>query len=107
MYFNVSNNQNEDEEAGSLQNKLDTLSFDVRLKGVEIKKLEESNNTLKNQTHGLKEEVKKLEDKLSTQSSTTAALKQQVKFFQAESKDVIKSKNEAKRLKNQLETLQK
>ena len=67
------------EDADTLQNKLDNVQFQVRLKDTEMSKLSDRNKELEGLLKGQKDEIKKLDTDKKHYKSQTESLKQHVK----------------------------
>ncbi|KAF5280906.1 hypothetical protein FQR65_LT03055 [Abscondita terminalis] len=78
----------------TLQDKIDRLNFNLKLKDMDIKNAQESHKIAAQQNSGLKEEVKTLEQQNRTLESTMEALKSQVVFFKTKSKELTKIQEE-------------
>ncbi|KAJ8673761.1 hypothetical protein QAD02_005023 [Eretmocerus hayati] len=104
IYFNIFNTECIKEDSFTLQQKIDSLSFQNKLKETDLKNCREENVILKKQNSGLREEVKKVENELSHKNSVVHALKEQCQHFKELSDDTSGLKRENNHLKRLLET---
>ncbi|XP_042232532.1 E3 ubiquitin-protein ligase TRAIP-like [Homarus americanus] len=93
-------------DPATLQQQIDGLKFQIRLKEQETKNLNESNEKLTTQQRAIREEYKTIESQLHTKETTILALKTQLKFMDRITKEAQKAKEEAKNLRGQLKDLQ-
>lgn len=105
IYFNFSNNDTIKEDATCLQQKLDNLTFQVRLKDKNISNLTESNEKLEKMTTGLRQEVRKIESEMNGKNSAIHALKEQIKFYKQRCLDTESYVRENECLKKRLDNL--
>ncbi|XP_011502587.1 PREDICTED: E3 ubiquitin-protein ligase TRAIP [Ceratosolen solmsi marchali] len=104
LYFNFSNTEIVKEDSFTLQQKVDTLSFQIKLKETEYKNCSEENVVLKRQNSGLRDEVKKTESEINQKNSVIYALKEQSQYFKRKCQDFEKIQEEKIKLENKLET---
>ena len=84
IYFTEGVDVSSQLDSNALQNKLDSLTFQVRCSETEKKKLQEQVNELTAHKIGAKEEMKSLEQKLRNSKDDCASFKNQVKILQSE-----------------------
>ncbi|XP_045581551.1 E3 ubiquitin-protein ligase TRAIP-like [Procambarus clarkii] len=106
LYFDTGGTDTSQVDPDTLQNHIDGLKFQVRLKDQEIKNLKDSNSTLTKQTKGLREECKKVESQVQVKETTIMALKTQLQFMDRITKEAQKAKDETKSLREHLKVLQ-
>ncbi|XP_001599984.1 E3 ubiquitin-protein ligase TRAIP [Nasonia vitripennis] len=94
VYFTSSNADVIKEDSCTLQQKVDSLSFQVELKKKELSNCREENVTLKRQNSGLREEVKKNESIINDKNAVIRAMKEQNQYYQAKFDDYNKIKSE-------------
>lgn len=105
IYFNFSNNDSIVEDASVLQQKVDNLMFQVKLKDKEISNLREDKNKAERKVAGLRMEISDVEREINSKNSAINSLKEQIKFYKLQCQDVDTHKNEVERLKKHLESL--
>ncbi|KAL0128127.1 hypothetical protein PUN28_003407 [Cardiocondyla obscurior] len=105
IYFNFSNNESILEDPVSLQTRIDSLNFQLKLKQKDVDDLKGENEKLGKQTSGLRHEVRKIENKIVSKDSVIFALNDQIKFFKQECSDMKNYKEENIQLKKELENL--
>ncbi|KAL6267590.1 hypothetical protein P5V15_000664 [Pogonomyrmex californicus] len=105
IYFNFSNSDSIVEDATSLQEKIDNLTFQVKVRDENLKKLTKANEKLEKQTTGLRHEVRKVESEMSSKNNAIHALKEQIKFCKQQCSDIDNYKKENAHLKKNLEHL--
>ncbi|KYN34496.1 TRAF-interacting protein [Trachymyrmex septentrionalis] len=105
IYFNFSNNDSIVEDAASLQNKLDNLNFQLKLKDKNLSNLTEDNGKLKHQTAGLRNRVYEVESEVAILNSVTRALKIQVKSYKEQCSNAENDRKENEELKKKLKFL--
>ncbi|XP_011065009.1 PREDICTED: E3 ubiquitin-protein ligase TRAIP-like [Acromyrmex echinatior] len=105
IYFNFSNNDNIAEDAASLQNKIDNLNFQLKLKDKNLSNLTEDNDKLKNQTAGLRHKIYEVESEIVNKNSAIHAFKDQIKFYKQQSSNAENDRKENEELKKKLKFL--
>ncbi|KAG5318644.1 TRAIP ligase, partial [Pseudoatta argentina] len=105
IYFNFSNNDNIAEDAASLQNKIDNLNFQLKLKDKNLSNLTEDNDKLKNQTAGLRHKIYEVESEIVNQNSAIHAFKDQIKFYKQQCSNAENDRKENEELKKKLKFL--
>ncbi|XP_054278073.1 E3 ubiquitin-protein ligase TRAIP-like [Macrosteles quadrilineatus] len=104
VYFSVPSNFNcSQDDASALQNKVDSLNFQIKLKDTDLKNQKEDNDKLKFQTKGLREEVKKMRDELNIHQQQTYSYLEKIKTLKRECKQLNEYKLEADELRKQLD----
>ncbi|XP_071534937.1 E3 ubiquitin-protein ligase TRAIP-like [Panulirus ornatus] len=106
LYFDTSGADATQLDPDTLQQQIDNLKFQIRLKEQEIRTLKESTATLTKQNRALKEEYKTVESQVKVKETTNLALKTQLQFMDRITKEAQKAKEEAKSLRGQLKVLQ-
>lgn len=106
IYFNFSNNDNIVEDATSLQNQLDNMIFQLKLRDNEITDLKSTKKKLEKQTSGLRQEVKNVESQLHGKDSAIHSFQTQIKFYKQQCAEIDEYKTDNKRLKEKVEHLQ-
>ncbi|KAL7298325.1 hypothetical protein TKK_0008671 [Trichogramma kaykai] len=104
IYFNFANTEAVKEDSFTLQQKLDSLSFQVKLKETENKNFKSELHTLKKQNSSLREEVKKRESEVKKQISAIHALKDQTAHFRSQCQDYDNVCREKERLQKKIDT---
>ncbi|XP_067004019.2 E3 ubiquitin-protein ligase TRAIP [Anabrus simplex] len=105
IYFNILNNGTT-EDPSVLQHRIDSLTFQLRMKDTDIKNANEKNELLNKQNKGLREEIKKLEGKVREEASNVAVLREQTQCLRKQTKEAEKAVNECKNLRKHVEFLQ-
>ncbi|KAG8239442.1 hypothetical protein J437_LFUL017435 [Ladona fulva] len=105
VYFNVANIDGADDPS-SLQNKIDNIKFQVKLKEIDIKNLKEANSDLTSKNKALRGEVRDVEEKLATANSAILSLKGQIRNLKVQNQRIEELKEENKALQGQLSTLE-
>lgn len=103
LYFNFSNTESVTEDSFTLQQRVDNLLFQVKLKEKEIANFHADNDTLKKLNSGLRREVKRVENEVQQKNSAIHALKEQTIYFKHQSLETDSLKDENARLKARLE----
>nr|XP_012216897.1 PREDICTED: E3 ubiquitin-protein ligase TRAIP-like isoform X2 [Linepithema humile] len=106
IYFNFPNNDSFVEDATSLQNKLDNVTFQLKLKDNVINNLTENKQELEKQTSGLRQEVKNVERELKSKDAAIRALQTQIKFFKQQCAELDECRKDYEQLKEKVENLQ-
>ncbi|XP_069681479.1 E3 ubiquitin-protein ligase TRAIP-like [Periplaneta americana] len=104
LYFNVATCEPE-EDASLLRNKIDSLTFQIRLKDQDIKNVSEENKKLNTQNSGLRDEIKSQEKDIRTLKSTLSAQREQIKHLQTQTKAIEDAQDEARRLRKEFNDL--
>lgn len=107
IYFNFSNNDSIKEDATSLQNRIDNLTFQLKVKETNINNLTKANEKLEKQTTGLRREVRNVENEIIGKNSAIHALKEQIKFCKQQCSDADNFRRENDYLKKNLDHLKK
>lgn len=107
IYFNYANIEVIKEDSFTLQQKVDSLSFQLKLKETEAKNNKDELASLKKQNIGLRDEVKRTESEINEKVSAYHALKEQIAYFKNRSHEYDKLKEQNKRLCKTLETYDK
>ncbi|XP_071575097.1 E3 ubiquitin-protein ligase TRAIP-like [Temnothorax nylanderi] len=105
IYFNFSNSDSTAEDAASLQNRIDSLTFQLKLRDENLNKLTEANGKLETQTAGLRQEVRNVESEMKGKNSAILALKEQIKFYKQQCSDANNYRKENEHLKKNLQHL--
>ncbi|XP_071570158.1 E3 ubiquitin-protein ligase TRAIP-like [Temnothorax nylanderi] len=105
IYFNFSNSDSIAEDAASLQNRIDGLTFQLKLRDENLNKLTEANGKLETQTAGLRREVRNVESEMKGKNSAILALKEQIKFYKQQCSDANTYRKENEHLKKNLQHL--
>ncbi|XP_018047569.1 PREDICTED: E3 ubiquitin-protein ligase TRAIP-like [Atta colombica] len=105
LYFNFSNNDSIAEDPASLQNKIDNLNFQLKLKDKNLSNLTEDNDKLKNQTAGLRHRIYEVESEVINQNSAIHAYKDQIKFYKQQCSNAENDRKENEELKKKLKFL--
>ncbi|XP_071647222.1 E3 ubiquitin-protein ligase TRAIP [Temnothorax longispinosus] len=105
IYFNFSNSANIAEDTASLQNTIDSLTFQLKLRDENLNKLTEANGKLETQTAGLRQEVRNVESEMRSKNSAILALKEQIKFYKQQCSDANNYRKENEHLKKNLQHL--
>ncbi|CAL7944862.1 unnamed protein product [Xylocopa violacea] len=103
LYFTFSNNEAVEPQGPALQEKVDSLKFQILLKEKDIQFHSSNNVTLKKQNAGLKQEVRKVESEINQKNAAIHALKEQIKYFKEQSACCDELKRENVRLKSKIE----
>jgi len=90
-------------DAGALQNKIDSLKFDLRMANTDKKKLGEERDSLAAKNLALKEDAVRSERTKNEAREETSNLKTQMRYMQAEKHAYKKAKEESAELREQLE----
>ena len=109
IYFTEGVDVSSQLDSNALQNKLDSLTFQVRCSETEKKKLQEQVNELSAHKIGAKEEMKSLEQKLRNSKDDCASFKNQVKILQSENqrkKDAVRKAAELEEKLKKFETIE-
>jgi len=109
IYFTEGVDVSSQLDSNALQNKLDSLTFQVRCSETEKKKLQEQLSELTAQKIGTKEELKTLEQKLRNSKDDCDSYKNRVRILQAENqrkKDAIRKANELEEKLKKFETIE-
>ncbi|XP_017781704.1 PREDICTED: E3 ubiquitin-protein ligase TRAIP [Nicrophorus vespilloides] len=106
IYVNLQTTEGISEDIGTLQNRVDSLQFQVKLKDLDIKKYTEQASKYKSQNAGLRKELTDLENKVRTLESVIRALKEQVQFFKDKSRENDRVNDEMLRLKERLKAME-
>lgn len=93
------------EDADTLQNKLDNVQFQVRLKDTEMSKLSDRNKELEGLLKGQKDEIKKLDTDKKHYKSQTESLKQHVKMLNEERRKYDEAMKETQELRLKLDKM--
>jgi len=93
------------EDATALQQKVDNMTFQVKLKDKDISNLTETREKLENMIAGLRTEVKRVESEMNSKNCVIHALKEQIKFYKVQCQDMDGQKKELERLKKNVENL--
>jgi len=91
------------EDAGALQNKIDSLKFELRMANTDKRKLSEERDSLAAKNLALKEDAVRSERTKNEAREETANLKTQMRYMQAEKHAYKKAKEESAELREQLE----
>ncbi|KAJ8916316.1 hypothetical protein NQ315_005011 [Exocentrus adspersus] len=106
VYFNLTNTEGVAEDAGTLQNKLENVQFEMQLKDNDIKLYTHKYKKAKHQVDGLREEVTKLESKIREYESSIHALKDQISYFKSKARESEKLSEEVVKLKNSIKDME-
>jgi len=93
------------EDATTLQQKVDNMTFQVKLKEKDINNLTETRDKLQNMVVGLRTEVKRVESEVNSKNCVIHALKEQIEFYKVQCQDMDSQKKELERLKKNVEDL--
>ncbi len=93
----------DDVDANTLQNKLDSLTFQVRCVESEKKNLQEKVNELTAHNIGIKEEFKALEKKFKTNRDECGLMKNQMKILEGENQRAKLARKKAAELEQKLQ----
>ncbi|XP_050294940.1 E3 ubiquitin-protein ligase TRAIP [Anthonomus grandis grandis] len=89
-----------------LQNKIENLEWNMKLKDQEVKSVGTKNKELSTQNKNLRQYIKKLEADERGHESVIVALKDQIKFFKTEAQQANKYRDEAVSLRNELKNVE-
>lgn len=92
-------------QGATLQEKVDSLKFQILLKQKDIQYYSSKNVTLEKQNVGLKQEVRKVESEINKKNSAIYALKEQIKYFKEQTSQCDNLKKEIAQLKSTIEDL--
>ncbi|KAJ8962846.1 hypothetical protein NQ318_001246 [Aromia moschata] len=106
VYFNLANTDGCTEDAGTLQNKVHDLQFQITLKEKDIKLFSEKYSKAKAQNIALREEIKELEDKCKSHESAIHGLKDRMVYLKSKSKDNDKLTEEVAKLKTRVKDME-
>ncbi|KAK9729175.1 Ring finger domain [Popillia japonica] len=106
VYFNLANADGIQDDAVTLQYKMDNMDFQIKLKDKDIQICKDKNKKLKEQNIALRTEVQELENKQTVSASVMHALKEQVAFFKLKAKETKRLSDEVTRLKDKLKELE-
>ncbi|XP_060533668.1 E3 ubiquitin-protein ligase TRAIP-like isoform X2 [Cylas formicarius] len=106
IYFNVASCEGINEDPIILQNKLDSLEYQMRLKEKELQNLSEKYGKVKKQNEGLRQEVSNLTQTEKAHNSAVLGLKEQVHFFKKRAKDCEKLDAEIHHLKSRIKSME-
>lgn len=95
------------EDSFTLQQRIDSLLFQIKLKETEFNNFRTENATLKKQNAGLREEVKKTENEIGHKDSVIHGLKQQALHFKEQCAEYEKVVKEKKMLENKMHLYEK
>lgn len=90
-------------DAGALQNKIDSLKFELRMANTDKKKLGEERDSLAAKNLALKEDAVRSERTKNEAREETANMRTQMRYMQAEKHAYKKAKEESNELREQLE----
>lgn len=107
IYFNFSNNDSIVEDSSFLQQRIENLNFQIKLKDREIDTLRATEKKLEKETLGLRQEVRKVESNIKSKESAIHAFKEQLEFYRQENQDLKKSNQEINTYKHEIKLLKK
>lgn len=107
IYFTASNTDVIKEDSCTLQQKVDSLSFQVELRKKELSNCRDENATLKKQNSGLREEVKKNESIINDKNAAIRGMKEQSQYYKDQIADYNKIKREKVELQQKLDMCEK
>lgn len=105
IYFNFSNNDSIVEDPASLQNKIDNLNFQLKVKDKKFSDLTEDNDKLKNETAGLRQRVIEVENEVNGKNSAIYACNEQIKFYKQRCSNAENDRKEKEKLTEKLKLL--
>ena len=108
VYFNEAmdatlSQDSEGSDSSALQNKIDSLVFDLRMANTEKKKLKEEKDSLAAQKVALRDEVRKAETQRNSEREEKQCLKTQMRYMEADRVKAKKAKEEADELRERLD----
>ncbi|CAH0386889.1 unnamed protein product [Bemisia tabaci] len=106
MFLSLGTSGGDDEEAPEkLKNRLDNLTYQIRLKDLDIKNLKEENEKFKSQNKNLLAHVKEVEDQIRLNNTVVKSMQDQVKLMKAECKELSLKRLEVEEYKKKIESL--
>ncbi|XP_046661570.1 E3 ubiquitin-protein ligase TRAIP [Homalodisca vitripennis] len=106
IYFSTPNTTgSSQEDASALQNKIDCMTFQIKLKDIEIKNQQEDVDKFKTQNKGLREEISKMREQIRERESQTYTYQDTIKSLKRECKQLLEFKLEAEDLRKQINNL--
>lgn len=107
IYFNFSNNDSIIEDPSFLQQRIENLNFQIKLKDREIDTLRAIEKKLEKETLGLRQEVRKVESSIKSKESAILAFKEQLEFYRHENQELKKFNEEINTYKHEIKLLKK
>ncbi|XP_018395173.1 PREDICTED: E3 ubiquitin-protein ligase TRAIP-like isoform X2 [Cyphomyrmex costatus] len=104
IYFNFSNDVIE-EDVATLQNRIDNMNFQLKLKDKDLNNLTEDNKNLKYQTNKLKQKIIEVESEITKKVNAIYAYKEQIISYKQYCMATENDKKENNELKKKIEHL--
>ena len=108
LYFNVAEGEGEEvDDAAAMNNKLDSLTFNLRVKDKDLTTVKEELQKEVKVSKGLREEIFKYKKKLDEADTYRQCLEEKLTYLRAQSKEAEHAKAEVLSLRTKLDRLQR
>ncbi|GLV40096.1 no poles [Carabus blaptoides fortunei] len=106
IYFNIPSSEGIDDDAVTLQNKLDTANLQLRLKEGHVKETEDKIQEVNNENTKLSENIKHLKSEVAKYKAGVGSLKEQLSYTKEKVKYIDKVEAEIMQLKGKMKSME-